>query len=55
MEELSEEEKLAVERLKEILNGIMQDYRCGRKEALRIAEQWIAEAVAKERQKKRKV
>ncbi|GAB3400966.1 hypothetical protein GCM10027361_00560 [Erwinia aphidicola] len=55
MEELSEEEKLAVERLKEILNGIMQDYQCGREDALRIAEQWIAEAVEKRQQNKRKV
>ena len=55
MEELSEEDKLAVERLKEILNGIMLDYQCGREESLRIAKQWIAEAVAKRQQNKRKV
>lgn len=47
MDELKADEKEAVQKLKEILNWIMEEYQCGRKEALKIAEQWIAESVAR--------
>jgi len=47
MDELTADEKEAVQKLKDILNEIMVDYSCGRKEALEIARQWIAESVAR--------
>lgn len=47
------EEKL-INELREILNGIMEDYSCGRQEALRIATQWLMEAEARKAKIKKK-
>lgn len=45
MRNLTPDEAEAVEALKKMLNGIMIDHKCDKKEALLIVEKWIAQAV----------